>query len=194
MSYGNEFNSIKNKIDWDLDALGEGLIGSEAKINVLLHYALHGSIKEAAEFAKVDHRTVTRWKQTSSWWDTEIAKVRKVKTDELEGKYSKIIEAANEQIMDRIEKGDYKLDKYGNQVRLPMGGRDLVMVSAILFDKQRLLKGEATHITGKTTTLEELMNQFEKMSNQNQGKSKNGKAQSSDAGYNGSNEAPEQTG
>lgn len=189
MSYGKEFNSTKNRVDWDLDSLGEGLISAETKINVLLHYALYGSIKDAAEYAEVDPRTVSRWKQTARWWDTELAKVRRAKTDQLDGKFDKMIEKTNEQLLDRIENGDFKLDKNGTQVRLPMGGRDLVMISAILFDKQRLLRGEATQITAKSTTLEDLMNQFEKMSQNNKGSTKNGNSQSSDAGHNESNKA-----
>ena len=172
MSYGKEYNSIQFKVDWDYDALAEGVVEADKKIKVLLHYSVNGDIKEAADYGDVDYRTVVRWKKTASWWDQELTKIRRAKTDEIDAQFSKIIEEANTQILDRVQNGDEKLDKNGLPVRVKMGGRDLVLVAAVAFDKLRLIRGEATSISTKASTIEDLMVQFEKMSNQNLPKSK----------------------
>ncbi len=174
--------TLKNRIEWDYPSLGEGIVPAEAKINALLHFALHGSISAAAEYAGVDPRTVSKWKSTAVWWDAEISKVRRAKTDELDGKFSKIIDNALKEMEDRVENGDSRLDKYGELKKVPMTGRDLVMLAAIVFDKQRLLRGEATTISGKPTTLEDLMSQFEKMSSKStKGATPNGDSLKTDA-------------
>jgi len=143
----------------------------EEKMNIVLCYFLTGKSNYAATLAKnsygikVPPATIRAWKTKSSWWLDVYNECKKKKNEELDSACSQVIHQNLEEIQDRVTKGDYKLAKVIDEetgktinkvIRMPMTGRDLVIVMGTIFDKRQLLRGEATARTEKVTETDRL--------------------------------------
>ena len=96
-------------------------------------------------------------------WDEALLKARQEQSDELLAQHLESARLSGIQLQDRIVNGDHKLTKRGS-VRLPMAGRDMAVVNGISVDKGRVSMGMATSITGSTQGMQELAEQFRKLS------------------------------
>ncbi len=105
------------------------------------------------------------WAKNSSVWVEALNKARQEISDEILASNLEIVIKTNEQVIDRVEHGDVVL-RNGKQVRVPMKGRDLAVVSGIKEDKTRVALGQATSIVGKSTDMAALANEFRKLSEQ----------------------------
>lgn len=138
----------------------------EEKIRAVMIYVTTGTIKASAKKAGIPQQTLQHWKQHAEWWDDTVRECRKKKQDELDAMYTEVIHDIVEQVHDRVINGDTKVDKNGNQYKLPMGGKDLAITMAVTFDKRQLLRGEATSRVEKVTEkdrIERLANSFKVM-------------------------------
>lgn len=135
----------------------------EEKIEVVMCYFLTGKSNYAAKMAK-EHRGINvkpdlirYWKSKALWWDDVYGQCKKLKNEELDTACTNLIHSNLEQIADRVAKGDYRLNtKTGEQIRVPMNGRDLVIVMGTIFDKRQLVRGEATSRTDKVSESDRL--------------------------------------
>jgi hypothetical protein len=81
-------------------------------------------------------------------------------------KYAKIIEAAADELLDRLQNGDPVMDRTtGELTRIPVKARDLAVAGGVTFDKMRLLDHQPTSITA-TTDVSALAAQFAALSQQ----------------------------
>jgi len=142
-------------------------LSDEKKIEVVTVYCLTGSYAETQRLTRVPQTTVRMWRK-QDWWSEVTQRIRTEKNDELDAKFTKIIDKAVEQIEDRIEKGDYIYDvKRGKILRKEVGLKDLNAVTSIVLDKRQLLRGEPTSISGKISQkdrLDKLAEEFRKFS------------------------------
>ena len=91
-------------------------------------------------------QTVRDW--TKSEWGVELyGEIREQKEPELDASFTKLIDSAFEQAQDRVENGDYRVTKDGKLIRVPMGGKELVISGATVYDKQRLHRNQPTSIS-----------------------------------------------
>ena len=68
-------------------------------------------------------------------------------------------------LKDRLRNSDAHIGKSGEIIRKPIGGRDIAVITGVLFDKRALLRHQPTSISGKVDTekqLEELGRILEK--------------------------------
>jgi len=108
-----------------------------AKINAAYLYAASGNYSKVARDTHINRNTIMSWAKDSVVWVEALGKAQQEISDEILAYNLKIVVKTNEQIIDRIDNGDTVLTKDGKQVRVPMKGRDLAVVSGIKEDKAR---------------------------------------------------------
>ena len=130
---------------------------TEDRILACTYFAVTGSsIKTsnhmAAVGSPVPSSTIRMWKQ-EAWWKPVMTAVRKGKNDELDSKLTDIIMAGTEQLKDRVENGNVKLDRDGELVRVPLSSAELAKDAiGIPFDKRALVRGDPTQRIEKIST------------------------------------------
>lgn len=136
------------------------------RIDALFAYLVEGSVRAAARLCGTSEGTMLGWAQTS-WWKGALAKIRDIKQDELDSQYTKIIDRTINEISDRIDNGDERLDKNGQHVRVKISGKDLMLIGAMAFDKRALIRGKPNHISERVITVHDrnkiLATQFRKI-------------------------------
>ncbi len=141
------------------------LYDDTVKINAAYLYAASGNYSKVARNTNISRPTLMGWAKNSSVWVEALNKARQEISDEILASNLEIVIKTNEQVIDRVEHGDVVL-RNGKQVRVPMKGRDLAVVSGIKEDKARVALGQATSIVGKSTDMTALANEFRKLSEQ----------------------------
>lgn len=110
------------------------------RIKVATVYAITGNSRRTSEITGVPDFTIRQWKR-KEWWPEIIRRVQQEKDDELDVKFTKIIDSAVEQINDRILNGDYIYDnKKGELIRIPVKAKDAANVTATLIDKRTAIR------------------------------------------------------
>lgn len=139
----------------------------EDRRRAVIEYFVTGNMKQVSMNMGIPRQTLVSWKD-SDWWDGLIGEVRHEKGDEFDANLTRLIDSSFEQAQDRVENGDYRVNKEGKLIRVPMGGRDLVIAGATVYDKQRLHRNEPTSISGKSEGIEALTEKFEEIERQYQ--------------------------
>jgi len=140
----------------------------EKRIEVVTAYAVYGNAKRVEEITGVSSNTIRQWKH-SDWWEEVIQRVRIEKDDELDAKFSNIIDKTLERIADSVENGDYIYDtKRGQLVRRPIYAKEGAEILSKIVDKRQLLRGLPTKRIENSSKeiqirLQTLAAEFEKM-------------------------------
>lgn len=143
-----------------------GKYSPEEKINAVMCYMVTGTSRKASKLCGVPENTIRWWKASSSWWPDVMMECRRKKQDELDAAFSSTIEAAIGQIEERVLNGDTIVTKSGDQVKVPMKGKELAVTLAVIFDKRQLLRGDPTQRVERTNEkerLDRLQNRFEEI-------------------------------
>jgi hypothetical protein len=135
---------------------------AEDRLRAAVEFCVSGNMKVVASRTGIPRTTLGDWKR-SEWWDEVIGKVRHEKAEELDANLTKLIDSSFEQAQDRVENGDYRVNKEGELFRVPMGGRDLVIAGATVYDKQRLHRNQPTSIKSESRSIEQLQAYFNQM-------------------------------
>ena len=136
------------------------------RIEAAVHYMMHGSLTKTAKACCIPLTTLYDCKQ-SVWWPTLTEQIRSEKEIEFQAGFSRIVDAAVEQIENRLEHGDVKLVKTKDgytQQRVPISAKDATVVAGITYDKLRLSLNLPTSIRATSdNSLEALAKKFEKI-------------------------------
>ena len=138
----------------------------EEKLGACMAYVVTGSDREASKMTGIPSATIRYWKASAPWWPDTIAKLRKQKQDELDGRLTKVIHQAVDEIEDRLSNGDEVLGKDNVILKKKMAGRDIAISMGALFDKRQMIRGDPTSISAKGTTadqLKEIMTEFKQL-------------------------------
>ena len=112
----------------------------------------------------VPHETIKGWR-TTTWWNDIAKDLRSEESQKLDAKLTKILDKSLENIMDRLENGEFIYDqKTGKVKRAPTKLRDSTVAFNTLMDKRSLIRKEPTKIVEQQSTaqqLENLAKQFE---------------------------------
>ena len=109
-------------------------------------------------------QTVHNWAR-SEWGVELLGQIGTEKGEELDAHFTKLIDVAFDEAEDRIKNGDYRLVKTKKAIkhddgslevaedyelkRIPMGGKELVISGATVYDKRQLHRNQPTSITDK---------------------------------------------
>lgn len=128
-------------------------------------YLVLGTMKGVADELGVGVTTVRNWAQ-KDWWPVLLEELRYLKNIELDGQYTNILSKALKAVVERLEKGDEVV--VGKEIkRKKVSARDAALISAIMFDKRQLMRGDPTQIQQQNFNVDErlgsLMETFEKI-------------------------------
>lgn len=132
----------------------------DQKLHAVLVYFLNQSRNKTAKICSIPEGTIKHWMQTV-WWKEAYQSIKREKNEELDGKISAILDKSIALIAQRLKKGDATITKDGKTVYKPVAARDIAMISAILFDKRALMRGDPTSRTERVSTEEVLSNLME---------------------------------
>lgn len=141
----------------------------DQKVHAVLVYFLNQSMSKTAKICNIPFGTIQGWTETV-WWKDAYQRIKKEKNEELDGKISAILDKAINLIAKRLKTGDATVTKDGSLIYKPIAARDIAMISAILFDKRALMRGDPTSRTEKVSTdevLADLMDSFKKLATTN---------------------------
>ncbi len=141
----------------------------EDRRRAALEYSLTGSLSKVAKRMGIPRKTISDWKNKSDWWVEVSAKVRHQKEAKILADNEEVIDKAHREIVDRLDNGDVQLVRTKNGVelhRVPVKAKDAAVIRGISDDKRRLSLNQPTAITGKSTDMKALANEFRKLSQQ----------------------------
>ncbi len=128
-------------------------------------YALVGNASEVERITGIPSGTIRQWK-TQDWWPQIIERIRLEADDELDVKFTKVVDKAIDLVVDRIDKGDFIYDpNRGQMVRKPISARDGTTVVNAFLDKRQLLRQKKDARMEESTItdrLKKLADEFEK--------------------------------
>lgn len=134
------------------------------RIKVATTYALVGNASEVERITGIPSATVRKWK-TQDWWPQIIDRIRLEADDELDVKFTKVVDKALNLVHDRMERGDFIYDhSRGQLIRKPVSMRDAGSVATTFLDKRQLLRQKLDTRTQEASITERLKNladQFE---------------------------------
>ena len=134
-----------------------------------LVYAIEGACTRVETITGIPERTVNDWTH-QDWWPALIDQARAAKQDEIDAGLQRIQDKAIKATEDRLENGDYIMGKDGQLLRKPVSARDAAIVTAVAFDKQRILRNLPTSIsaTGGDAKLSAMADRLKKIEQQQQ--------------------------
>lgn len=126
------------------------------RIKAATVYAVTGKAVEVERITGIPAYVVRTWK-TKEWWPQIIERIRQDKDDELDAKFTKIVDKTIDVIQDRLEHGDYVYDNHkGEVIRKPMNGKEVAVVTSIFVDKRELLRRKESHNTEQASIKDRL--------------------------------------
>lgn len=142
-----------------------GWWAEKKRIEAITLFAATGNAKKVEELSGVPAPTVSKWVK-EPWAKEILTEIHDENDAEIDAKFTKIVSTALDQVQDRLENGDYVLQRNGETVRKPVGARDLANVTTSILDKRQLLRGKPTSRTesaNESSRLKRLEEAFTKL-------------------------------
>lgn len=140
--------------------IGKGVNGfyaEEVRIEAVSLYAALGNCAEVARIMNLNPTLIRKWK-TMEWWELMMRRVHLEKDEELDSKFTKIVNKAVDEINDRLENGEFVYNaRTGETVRVKPKMRDVAMVAATNLEKRQLLRGQPTSRSEKVDVGDSLL-------------------------------------
>lgn len=122
----------------------------EMKIQAAYFYLITGSGTKTAEKLDVDKMLISQWKD-SDWWPVATAAARRTFSREIEGKLTETMLLAQEALVDRLTNGDVKVNRDGEERRIPVSAKDAALILSIGFEKRQMMAGPSAARSRKGT-------------------------------------------
>ena len=127
----------------------------EQRRAVIADLVVIGNMTKTAKLHNMPKQTVSEWAK-SDWGVELLGQIRTEKGEELDANLTKLMDSAFDEAQDRIDNGDYRVTKDGKLIRVPMGGKELVISGATVYDKRQLHRNLPTNISGSQSTEKQL--------------------------------------
>lgn len=114
------------------------------KFKVVTTYVMLGSLIETARECDLSVDTIKSWKK-QAWWPRMMSQVKGEENNKIAARYRNIILKTQEKLLERVEKGDIVLGKDGEQIAVPIKGRDLAVIAGIATQQVDRLDTEKQH-------------------------------------------------
>lgn len=135
---------------------GERWFDEAARIKAACVYAVTGSAAETGRILGIKPGTIRQWR-LQPWWSQVIQRIRNEHDEELDVKFTGIIDKTIDQLNDRLTSGDYLYDpRTGEFKRRPMGGKEIAVVTSIMVDKRALLRENKKVQSEETAVMDRL--------------------------------------
>lgn len=125
------------------------------RIGAVTTYLASGNLSLTSVATNIPLATLNRWK-ISPWWKTLVEDIRAEENLHLDAKLAKVVDKSVEQLLDRVESGDFQYDqKTGHMVRVPIKARDAAKITTDMIDRRQLLQGKQVEKADSTKKIEE---------------------------------------
>lgn len=125
-------------------------------------YFAGGSQKNAAAIAGVHIDTAGKWCR-SPWFEKAMRDLKRARDKGLDGRITRILDKALDQLEERIEKGDQRVVVVGRGEHahtevenVPVPARDLAIITGVLFDKRAAIRREPENDDTQVSALERI--------------------------------------
>lgn len=141
----------------DMSQAGDRQIWAESKrMEALTTYMATGSPSETAVQCNIPVKTIKSWMR-QDWWKERKDLIQKEEYDKLDVKLTRALDKALDNLVDRIEHGDYIWDpKTGKVKQTPAKLRDLNIAFNTIMDKRQLIRKQPTKIVEQQSTAQQL--------------------------------------
>lgn len=147
------------------------LYPDSAKLEAVKLWLLTGNLRHTSAALNIPYITLQSWRY-SEWWKELVEDLKTEENIQLTQKLRKIAEKSLEVLEDRLQNGDYVLDKQtGKLVRKPVNLRDTTLAYNSLHDRrQKLLEKKEDKQENKQVMdrLSALAQKFEEIANRKQ--------------------------
>jgi len=123
----------------------------QQRMEVAVLYAVTGNAKQVAKETGIPRTTIVGWKG-QDWWQDVVEQIRAQNTDKALAKYAQMVDKAQDIALEKLP------DASAAQASI---------IAATATDKGRLLLNQPTSITGKSTSIDDLAREFNKLANKN---------------------------
>lgn len=121
----------------------KGMYPEEKKIEAAAVYAATGSMIRVEEVTGVPMSTLKSWRASEDF-QILLREVWEENNERIDAKFTEIIQKSLDQVIDRLDNGDFIVTRTGQLVRKPISAKELSLVQAINVDKRQLLRGLPT--------------------------------------------------
>lgn len=149
-----------------------------ARWAAVVAWSVTGNAEKASALCGVPAAAINDWRNNAAWWGDFQDHAARLKRSEMDGRMQGLLERALDQVADRLENGDISLHQ-GVTVRHPVKARDATLISAIMYDKLALMRGQATARVERVD-LRSLRGQFAKVIEADQPSFSNAEPQTTD--------------
>lgn len=132
-------------------------------------FAVTRSMDATSKMLKIPAGTLTGWrnKRWKEGWKETVERCQREYEERVRGKLQRIVEAALDQTLDSLEKGDERVNsKSGRKIRVKCSAKDAATITGIISDKLWRLEGKPLEGDGEVNSMEEKMDQLRKLQNQ----------------------------
>lgn len=104
-------------------------------------YKSVGSMVKTTEITGIPDQTLRFWMK-QEWWNEWMRALKAEDTAILEDAATGIAKLGGDIVRERLQNGDYVLNKDGELMRKPVSARDAAIITAVAIDKRKLLQEE----------------------------------------------------
>lgn len=125
------------------------------RIETVTLWLATGNLALTAATLGIPEITCRKWK-ASPWWKQMVEDFRQEENISLDATLSKVVKKSVEQLLDRVEGGDYQYDqKTGQLVRKPISARDAATITKDMLDRRDILQGKKEVISNDARRMED---------------------------------------
>lgn len=125
------------------------------RIELVTTWLATGNLALSAATLGIPEVTARKWK-ASDWWKQIVEDLRQEENISLDAKLSKVVQKSVEQLLDRVEGGDYQYDqKTGQLVRKPISARDAAKITSDMLERRDILQGKKEQVSDSTKKVED---------------------------------------
>lgn len=140
--------------------------GEKDKTRAVAIYKSTGSITQTVDLSGIPYETLHYWMK-QPWWGDKLAQAQAEDTAQLADASTTIAKMGGEIVKERLQNGDFVLNRDGELIRKPVSAKDAAIITAVAIDKRKTLQEEPLRgeQLGTTERLLKLVEQFARFAN-----------------------------
>ena len=104
----------------------------------------------ASRASGIPAQTIRSWRyRLPTWWGETVDRLREINKGQREAKLIRIMNQCSDEILERLEKGDEKVNSKGEKYRVKVSARDTAVILGICTEKYSLSLGLPTKISSQ---------------------------------------------
>lgn len=131
----------------------------DEKIQAVVYWVLCRNLPAVCRYTGLEMHTLKHWKYNTDWWPKCENAVKTLRNEELDRKFSDLIDVALDELYERLEMGDEVLHQ-GQVYRKKVSAKELMTILGITYDKRALMRGDPTSRVENASSSEAKINKL----------------------------------